>query len=83
MKGENADKGNRTRNPQLKTTSMKDENADGETRTRNPLAIAESLHWHPHRILSAGTRSTCAQWKQCTSQMRSQSQMRNDKYIMM
>ena len=32
---------------------------------------------------STGTRSSCVQWNHCTSQMRSQSQLRNDKYIMM
>ena len=32
---------------------------------------------------STGTRSFCVQWNHCTSRMRSQSQLRNDKYIMM
>ena len=32
---------------------------------------------------STGTRSSCVQWNHCTSRMRSQSQLRNDKYIMM
>ena len=45
----------------------------------------ESSHWwHPHCIFSAGTRSRsiCVQWKQCTSRMRSQLQMSNDKHTM-
>ena len=40
-------------------------------------------HHHSHCIFCAGTRSNYVQRNQCTSQMRSQSQMRNDKYIMM
>ena len=31
---------------------------------------------------STGTRSSSVQWNHCTSRMRSQSQLRNDKYIM-
>ena len=30
---------------------------------------------------SAGTKSSCVQWNHCTSRMRSQPQLRNDKYI--
>ena len=32
---------------------------------------------------STGTRSSCVQENHCTSRMRSQSQLRNDKIIMM
>ena len=42
----------------------------------------ESPHQHPYCIFSAATRTTWGQSKQFTSRMRSQSQMRNDVYIM-
>ena len=43
----------------------------------------ESSHWwHSHCIFSAGTRSICVQWKQCTSRMTGQLQMRNEKHTM-
>ena len=46
-----------------------------------PRLEIDSFHQHPHYISSTGTRSACVQWNQCTSRMRSQTQMRNDKII--
>ena len=48
-------------------TLKKEDFADGETQTRNPSVI--------NRLL-------CVQQNHCTSRMRSQVQLRNDKYIM-
>ena len=46
-----------------------------------------SVQWFTIGILtvnfSTGTRSSCVQWNHCSSQMKSLSQLRNDKYIMM
>ena len=50
----------------------------------NPGVASSSLTFGILTVnFSTGTRSFCVQQNHCTSRMRSQSQLRNDKYIMM
>ena len=56
------------------------EDADGET---DPGVASSGLTIGILTVnFSTGTRSSCVQYNHCTSRMRSQSQLRNDKYIM-
>ena len=55
------------------------------TRTRNPsVSASPSMTIGILTVnFSTGTRSSCVQYNHCTSRMRSQPQLRNDKYILM
>ena len=69
------------------------EDVDDRTRTANPsqpLELATRGVASSDLIIgiltvnfSTGTRISCVQWNHCTSRIRSQPQLRNDKYIMM
>ena len=81
---QDADDGTRTRNPlHYKPSALAIELYSSKVVSNRGVANSSPIIGILNENFSTGTRSSCVQWNQGTSRMRSQSQLRNNKIITM